>query len=154
MEPASLLGNLRLSLCCPIQIQVQELRVWPHSGFWQLRDRKKCKCLDFAFEPPLPSQEATPSQCWISSESKPSSSVQARLKKNHSSGALALTPALGRQRQANLYEFRASLVYKASSRTARTITQRICLKKQNKTTTTTTKIILVPRKWTKVCFQC
>ena len=34
-----------------------------------------------------------------------------------------LTPALGRQRQAYLYEFEASLVYKVSSRTART-TQR------------------------------
>jgi hypothetical protein len=30
-----------------------------------------------------------------------------------------LTPALRRQRQADLYEFEASLVYRASSRTAR-----------------------------------
>ena len=34
-----------------------------------------------------------------------------------------LIPALGRQRQADLHEFEASLVYK-SSRTARTVTQR------------------------------
>jgi len=32
---------------------------------------------------------------------------------------MPLTLALGRQRQVDLYEFNASLVYKASSRTAR-----------------------------------
>ena len=36
----------------------------------------------------------------------------------------ASIPALGRQRQATIYEFEASLVYRASSRTARA-TQRI-----------------------------
>ena len=34
-----------------------------------------------------------------------------------------LTPTLRTQRQANLYEFKASLVYKVSSRTARAVTQ-------------------------------
>ena len=37
---------------------------------------------------------------------------------------MLLIPALGRQRQADLYEFEASLVYRASSRTARSVTQR------------------------------
>lgn len=41
-------------------------------------------------------------------------------------------PALGRQMQANLCEFEASLVYKASSRTA-SYTERHCLGKQNET---------------------
>ena len=35
-----------------------------------------------------------------------------------------LIPALGRQRHVDLCEFEASLVYKASSRKARTVTQR------------------------------
>ena len=35
-----------------------------------------------------------------------------------------LIPALGRQRQVDLCEFKASLVYRESSRTARTVTQR------------------------------
>ena len=34
---------------------------------------------------------------------------------------MALIPALGRQRQADLCEFEASLVHRASSRTARTV---------------------------------
>jgi hypothetical protein len=41
-----------------------------------------------------------------------------------------------RQRQADFHEFEASLVYRASSRTARPITVKFCLKnktKQNKT---------------------
>ena len=33
-------------------------------------------------------------------------------------------PALGRQKQINLCELKASLVYKASSRTARAVTQK------------------------------
>ena len=32
---------------------------------------------------------------------------------------MPIIPALGRQRQADLYDFKASLVYRASSRTAR-----------------------------------
>jgi hypothetical protein len=44
-----------------------------------------------------------------------------------------LIPVLGRQRQVDLSEFQASLVYRASSRIARA-TWRNCLKKnQNKT---------------------
>ena len=35
-----------------------------------------------------------------------------------------LIPGLGKERQADLSEFKASLVYKVSSRTARTVTQR------------------------------
>ena len=35
-----------------------------------------------------------------------------------------LIPALGRQRLADLCEFKASLIYKMNSRTARTVTQR------------------------------
>jgi hypothetical protein len=37
---------------------------------------------------------------------------------------MCLIPALGRQRQADLCEFEASLIYKESSRTARAVTQR------------------------------
>ena len=37
---------------------------------------------------------------------------------------MPLIPALGRQRQVDLCEFKASLVYRASSRTARAVTQR------------------------------
>ena len=49
-------------------------------------------------------------------------------------------PALGRQRQADLSKFEASLVYKESSRTARAITQRNpVLEKKKQTTTTTIK---------------
>ena len=52
---------------------------------------------------------------------------------------MTLIPALGKQRQADLYEykFKVSFVYKASSRTARaTQTEKPCLKKeQNKTKT-------------------
>lgn len=39
---------------------------------------------------------------------------------------MPLVQAFGRQRQADLYEFRINLVYKASSRTART-TEKHCL---------------------------
>jgi hypothetical protein len=42
-----------------------------------------------------------------------------------------LIPALRRQRQVDLNEFKASPVYRASSRTART-TQKSLLRKQNK----------------------
>ena len=41
-----------------------------------------------------------------------------------------LIPVLGRQRQVDLCDLEASLVYKASSRTARTITQRNSVSKQ------------------------
>ena len=45
-----------------------------------------------------------------------------------------LVPALRRQRQVDLWEFEASLVYKANSKTARTVSQRKpCLKETNKT---------------------
>ena len=37
---------------------------------------------------------------------------------------MPLIPASGKQKQVDLSEFKASLVYKASSRTARTVTQR------------------------------
>ena len=43
-----------------------------------------------------------------------------------------LIPALGRQRQADLSEFKASLVYNGSSRTARTVTQRNPVSKKQK----------------------
>ena len=53
---------------------------------------------------------------------------------------MPLIPALGRQRQVDLNEFEASLVYKASSRTARTVTHRNPLsQKQNKTKTLSLK---------------
>ena len=46
---------------------------------------------------------------------------------------MSLIPALRRQRRADLCEFEASLAYKASSRTAGTVTQRNpVLKNQNK----------------------
>ena len=41
-----------------------------------------------------------------------------------------LIPALRRQRQADLWEFKASLVYRVSSRTARAVTQRNPVSKQ------------------------
>jgi flagellar biosynthesis/type III secretory pathway protein FliH len=44
---------------------------------------------------------------------------------------MTVTPALGRQRQVDLYEFEASLVYKVSSRTAR-VTQRNPVSKNQK----------------------
>ena len=37
---------------------------------------------------------------------------------------MSLIPALGRQRQADLCEFETSLVYRASSRIARAVTQK------------------------------
>ena len=43
-----------------------------------------------------------------------------------------MIPTLGRQRQMDLCEFRASLVCKVSSRTSRSITQRKPLLKQRK----------------------
>ena len=43
-----------------------------------------------------------------------------------------LIPALRRQRQADLCEFKASLVYRASSRTESIATGKPCLKKQKK----------------------
>jgi hypothetical protein len=45
---------------------------------------------------------------------------------------MPLIPALGRQRQV-ISEFKASLVYRVSSRTARTTQRNLVLKKQNKT---------------------
>ena len=50
----------------------------------------------------------------------------------------ALTPVLQRQRQADLCEVEASLVYRTSSRTARA-TQRTPVSKQNKTKQNKTK---------------
>ena len=44
-----------------------------------------------------------------------------------------LIPALGRQRQMDLCEFEASLVYKGSFRTARTITQKVHISKYTHT---------------------
>ena len=37
---------------------------------------------------------------------------------------MPVIPALGRQRQVDLFEFEASLVYRTSSRTVRAVTQR------------------------------
>ncbi|CAO2577223.1 hypothetical protein LEMLEM_LOCUS19 [Lemmus lemmus] len=45
---------------------------------------------------------------------------------------MPLIPALGRQRQADLCEFKASLVYRASSRTGTKATEKPCLKKQKR----------------------
>ena len=50
---------------------------------------------------------------------------------------MPLIPAFGRLRQVDLCEFKASLVYRVSSRTARTVTQRNTVSK-NKTTHTHT----------------
>ena len=46
---------------------------------------------------------------------------------------MLLIPALGKQKQVDLSEFEASMVYRASSRTARTVTQRnhVLERKQN-----------------------
>jgi hypothetical protein len=54
---------------------------------------------------------------------------------------MPLIPALEGQRQADLYEFETSLVYRVSSRTAKAKQRNtLSLKtKQNKTKTTTTK---------------
>ena len=46
--------------------------------------------------------------------------------------ALTLTLALERQRQADLYEFEASLVYRASSKIIRAATVKPCFKKEKK----------------------
>jgi hypothetical protein len=46
---------------------------------------------------------------------------------------MPLIPALGRQRQAGVSEFKTSLVYRVSSRTARAIQRNPVSKKQNKT---------------------
>ena len=43
-----------------------------------------------------------------------------------------LIPALGRQRQVNLCEFEANLVYRVSSRTARSVTHRNPVSKNQK----------------------
>ena len=45
---------------------------------------------------------------------------------------MPLIPEFRRQRQVDLCEFEASLVYKASSRTAKAVSEKPCLK-QNKT---------------------
>jgi hypothetical protein len=47
---------------------------------------------------------------------------------------MPLIPALGQQTQSDLCEFEASLVYKASSKTAREVIQRNLSGKQNKQT--------------------
>jgi hypothetical protein len=52
---------------------------------------------------------------------------------------MPLIPGLGRQRQANLCEFKASLVYKESSKIAKTTTEEHCLKKPNQPTNQTSK---------------
>ena len=44
----------------------------------------------------------------------------------------SLVPALRRQRQTDLCEFEASLAYKVSSRTARTVTQKNLVSKKKK----------------------
>ena len=46
-----------------------------------------------------------------------------------------LIPALRRQRKAELYEFEASLVYRASTRTVRAVTQRKFVSKSKKSKT-------------------
>ena len=43
-----------------------------------------------------------------------------------------LIPALGRQRQADLYEFQASLVYTVNSRLHSVYIEKPCLEKENK----------------------
>ena len=45
---------------------------------------------------------------------------------------IPLIPALGRKRQVDLCEFETSLVYRASSRTAGTVTQRNPVSNKNK----------------------
>lgn len=54
-------------------------------------------------------------------------------------------PALGRQRQADICEFRASLVYTVSFRTARAVTQRnpVSKKKEREEKETKTKVGLM-----------
>ena len=47
-----------------------------------------------------------------------------------------LNPALGRQRQVDLCEFEVSLIYRASSRTARGYTEKPCLTKTTPLPTT------------------
>ena len=51
-----------------------------------------------------------------------------------------LIPAFGRQKQVELCEFEASLVYRTSSRTARAVTQRNPVSKQNKPPKTNIKV--------------
>jgi hypothetical protein len=46
---------------------------------------------------------------------------------------MSQAPALGRQRQADFYEFEASLVYRVSSRTTRAIQRTPSQKTKNKT---------------------
>lgn len=55
--------------------------------------------------------------------------TKASKKKMHNLGGAS---ALGMQRQVYLCEFETSLIYKESSRAARTVTQKNHLKKQNK----------------------
>ena len=43
-----------------------------------------------------------------------------------------LIPALGRQRQVDLYEFETSLIYRASSRTGTKTTEKPCFEKAKK----------------------
>ena len=60
-------------------------------------------------------------------------SVTQKASAGHGTACLPLIPALGKQRQVDLYEFKSNLVYKESSKTARAVTQRnSVLKNQNK----------------------
>jgi hypothetical protein len=70
----------------------------------------------------------SPSGQWV--ETLPQTNNLKAAKKARHGGAI--NPALRRQRQADLCEFKASLVYKASSRTARVVIQRNTVSKQNK----------------------
>ena len=56
-------------------------------------------------------------------------------------GAPLLILALGRQRQADLCEFEARLVYRVSSRTGFGATEKPCLEKQNKTKKKNVKLL-------------
>ena len=55
---------------------------------------------------------------------------------------MPLILALGRQRQADLYEFKASLVYRASSNTGSKATQRNPVLKSKQSNEQTNKIVL------------
>jgi hypothetical protein len=44
---------------------------------------------------------------------------------------IALIPALGRQRQMDVYELEASLVYRVNSQDIQGYTEKLCLKKMN-----------------------
>ena len=80
------------------------------------------------------------------SEGAHSTVIPAHLQFQHSAGygkriqssarqgwRMLLIPALGSQRQVDLCEFEASLVYRMSSRTVSKTTEKPCLERQNKT---------------------